>query len=65
MTSYIEKLEKLRIPNPTLRDCFDPSSHEFSETTMQHKIETLQKIISTIFHYYKSLRIIVNSTKPF
>lgn len=46
MITYTEKLEKLKVLNPTLRDCFDPSSHEFSETTMHQKIETLQKIIA-------------------
>lgn len=49
MTTYIDKLEKLKVPNPTLRDCFDPSSHEFSETSMQQKIETLQKILAIDF----------------
>ena len=49
MTLYTEKLEKLKIANPTLRDCFDPSSSEFSESTMEEKIQTLQKVIASGF----------------
>ena len=49
MTTYTEKLEKLKIANPTLRDCFDPSSSEFSDTTMEEKIKTLQKVIANGF----------------
>ncbi len=49
MLTYTEKLEKLKIANPTLRDCFDPGSSEFSDTTMEQKIATLQKVIENGF----------------
>jgi len=49
MTTYTEKLEKLKIANPTLRDCFDPASSEFADTTMEQKIATLQKVIANGF----------------
>lgn len=49
MPTYTEKLAKLKIANPTLRDCFDPSSSEFSDTTMEQKIATLQKVIANGF----------------
>jgi uracil-DNA glycosylase len=49
MIVYPEKLEKLKIANPTLRDCFDPGSSEFSDTTMEQKIATLQKVIANGF----------------
>lgn len=45
MKSYTEKLEKLKLANPTLRDCFDPFCHEYSESTMAEKIATLQKVV--------------------
>ena len=31
----------------TLRTCFDPSSHEWTETIIQKKIEILQKVITS------------------
>jgi DNA polymerase len=47
MKHYAEKLERLNIPNPTLRDCFDPYSSEYSETNINQKIATLQKVINS------------------
>jgi PPE-repeat protein len=46
MTIYTERLEKLKVANPTLRDCFDPYSSEYSETTIEQKIATLKKVIA-------------------
>lgn len=31
----------------TLRTCFDPASHEWTETTMQKKVNILQKVVAT------------------
>lgn len=45
MTSFTKKLEELKIPNPTLRDCFDPYSSEYSDTTINEKISTLIKVL--------------------
>lgn len=45
MKLYTEKLEALNVTNPTLRDCFDPYSSEYSETTIEQKIITLRKVI--------------------
>ncbi|MBS1643444.1 MAG: uracil-DNA glycosylase family protein [Bacteroidetes bacterium] len=53
MPTYTEKLKKLNIANPTLRDCFDPASSEFSDTTMEQKIVTLQKVIANGFSLQK------------
>ncbi len=49
MPTYTEKLEKLKIANPTLRDCFDLRSSEFADTTIEQKIATLQKVIANGF----------------
>lgn len=53
MPTYTEKLEKLKIANPTLRDCFDPASSEFTDTTMEQKIATLQKVIANGFSLHQ------------
>lgn len=42
----IEKLEALKIKNPTLRDCFDLDSFEYTQTTKEGKIKTLKKIVN-------------------
>lgn len=42
----IEKLEALKIKNPTLRDCFDLDSFEYTQTTKKEKIKTLKKIVN-------------------
>lgn len=61
MTTYTERLEKLRIANPTLRDCFDPYSSEYSETTIEKKIDTLRKVIAND----KPLNEIINEYSSF
>lgn len=53
MATYTEILEKLKIANPTFRDCFDPASSEFADTTMEQKIVTLQKVIGSGFSLQK------------
>lgn len=45
MSTFPERLEKLHISNITLRDCFDPYSTEFTESTIESKISTLRKLI--------------------
>lgn len=58
---FPEVLEKLLIPNITLRDCFDVYSYEFKETTVEQKINTLQKILSE----YQLLNVVIHEYKEY
>ena len=53
MAHYTEKLRDLKIQNPTLRDCFDPFCSEYSDSTFEKKIQTLQKVIANGFSLHK------------
>jgi hypothetical protein len=62
--NYSEKVDKAlgeyMATHRSLRTCFDPGSHEWSETSMEKKVEILKKIVADgndlqrIILYYKS-----------